>query len=91
MLELILIFTYYFFVKWFVWFLLIVNYDLLPQWLNHKPFNCSDCLQTHMLWIGYASFSFLFGWNIPILIGGLSLTILNTLSIIYNQKHLGDE
>lgn len=86
MIELILIFTYYFLVKWFVWFLLIENYDFLPQWLNHRPFNCSDCLQTHALWIGYVSFSFLLEWNLPILIGGLSLTVLNTLAIIYNQK-----
>lgn len=89
MIDVLIIFFYYFFVKWFVYWLLVDHYDYLPNWLNHKPFNCSDCLQTHMLWIGYCSIAYILQ-DIAIFYGGFGLSILNLISIIYNRNYDGE-
>lgn len=84
-LDVLIILFIYFIIKWIIWYCVYENY-YIPKFLDHLPFSCSDCLQTHSLWISYLSISYILDWNLTILIGGFGLTLLNTIAIWYDKK-----
>lgn len=85
LLTLLLVVIIFFSIKWLAYKITVVWYDYIPNFLRELPYVCGDCLQTHMMWITYLSLSYIFNWNLTILIAGLGLTLLNTLAIFYRK------
>lgn len=86
MVEIVIIYIIFFVVKYLSFKVTTDWFNIIPTFLREYPYICGDCLQTHVLWQSYLILSFLLDWNLIILIGGLGLTLLNTLAIFYNNK-----
>lgn len=83
-----LIFIIYTFAVFFavIWFSEKFTVSWLPSWLDYKPFNCSKCLSFWLMGTIYVISSYLLEWNLLILILGLTLTILNTIAKIIDER-----
>lgn len=84
-LILLLVVILFFSIKWLAYKITVDWYDYIPNFLRELPYVCGDCLQTHMMWITYLSLSYIFNWNLTILIAGLGLTLLNVIAIFYRK------
>lgn len=84
-LTLLLVIIIFFTIKYLAYKITVDWYECTPTFLRELPYTCGDCLQTHMMWLTYLSLSFIFNWNLTILIAGLGLTLLNTIAIFYRK------
>lgn len=84
-LILLLVVIIFFSIKYLAYKITVEWYDYIPNFLRELPYTCGDCLQTHMMWITYLSLSYIFNWNLTILIAGLGLTLLNVIAIFYRK------
>lgn len=85
LLILLLVLIIFFSIKYLAYKITVDWYDYIPNFLRELPYTCGDCLQTHMMWITYLSLSYIFNWNLTILIAGLGLTLLNVIAIFYRK------
>lgn len=85
LLTLLLVLIIFFSIKYLAYKITVDWYDYIPNFLRELPYVCGDCLQTHMMWITYLCLSYIFNWNLTILIAGLGLTLLNTIAIFYRK------
>lgn len=85
LLTLLLVVIIFFSIKYLAYKITVEWYDYIPNFLRELPYTCGDCLQTHMMWITYLSLSYIFNWNLTILIAGLGLTLLNVIAIFYRK------
>lgn len=85
LLTLLLVVIIFFSIKYLAYKITVDWYDYIPNFLRELPYTCVDCLQTHMMWITYLSLSYIFNWNLTILIAGLGLTLLNVIAIFYRK------
>jgi hypothetical protein len=83
--NVIIIFFVYFFIKYITW-KIIEDLKIIPSFINHLPFSCLKCCQTHTLWITYLVIFYILNYNWIILISGIILTVLNAIALEYDQK-----
>lgn len=86
MIEYITAFVAFFAILLFAW-LVVEKWQLIPSWLDYKPFSCKKCLS---FWAGIAtSVAFcLIGWWIA----GITLILLSTLNsvaVILDERNNG--
>lgn len=81
--NLIILFSYYFIVKYISYNLVATN--KIPSFINHLPFSCLVCFQTWSLFIGYLSIFYISN-NWFILIIGTLLTAMNAVAMKIDQE-----
>lgn len=84
LLQFIGIFIVFFATSYATWY--VMEKELVPQFLNYKPFSCQTCLTFWSLATIYLGMGLIFKLWIC-LIGGLVLAVLNAIAMYYHQKN----
>ena len=84
LLQFIGIFIVFFATSYATWY--VTERDLIPEFLDYKPFQCRTCLTFWSLVAIYLGMGLIFKLWIC-LIGGLVLAVLNAIAMIVHQKN----
>ena len=83
LLQFLGIFIVFFATSYATWY--VTEKELVPQFLNYKPFSCQTCLTFWSLVAIYLGMGITFKLWIC-LIGGLVLAVLNAIAMVVHQK-----
>ena len=82
-LQLVIVLAIFFPTKWLCW--KITEQWGLPQWLKYQPWECRKCLSFWSLIALYLAIGLIFQLYITLVVG-VTLTILDTIAVIIDQK-----
>ena len=84
LLQFIGIFIVFFATSYATWY--VTEKELVPEFLDYKPFQCRTCLTFWSLVVIYVGMGLIFKLWIA-LIGGIVLAILNAVAMVVHQKN----